>query len=75
MALDNPPGHDATGTENWVWKGGSWTVSIPALSGVCALNVGQAMPPDEPYSLSATITLTRLLAQITSQGHIAGEPE
>jgi hypothetical protein len=75
MAHDNPPGHSATGTANWVWRGGSWTVSIPALAGACALNVGQAMPPDEPYSLSATIALTRLLAQLILQGRIAGEPE
>jgi hypothetical protein len=75
MAIDNPPGHGAAGTDKWVWQGGGWTVSIPALAGVCALNVGQAMPPDEPYSLSATIALTRLLAQITLQGRIAGEPE
>jgi hypothetical protein len=75
MARDNAPGHGAAGTEQWVWKGGSWTASIPALAGMCALNGGQAMPPDEPYSLSATIALTRILAQLTSQGYIAGEPE
>jgi hypothetical protein len=75
MARDNAPGHGATGTEKWQWKGGSWTVSIPALAGRCALNVGQAAPPDEPYSLSATIALARILAQITLQGRLAGEPE
>jgi hypothetical protein len=75
MAHDNAPGHGAAGTENWRWQGGGWMVSIPALAGACALNVGQAMPPDEPYSLSATIALTRILARITLQGKIAGEPE
>jgi hypothetical protein len=73
MARDNAPGHGAAGTEQWVWKGGSWTVSIPAPAGTCAFNVGQAMPPDEPYRLSATIALTRLLEQITLQGEIPGE--
>jgi hypothetical protein len=72
---DNPPGHGAAGTEDWAWKGGSWTVSIPAVAGRCALNVGQAMPPSEPYGLSATIARTRILAQITLQGRVAGEPE
>jgi hypothetical protein len=33
------------------------------------------MPPNESYSLAATIALTRFLAQITLQGRIAGEPE
>ena len=75
MAHENPPDHGAAGTKNWQWQGGSWTITIPALGGWCALNVGQAMPPNEPYRLSATIALTRLLAQITLQGHIAGEPE
>jgi hypothetical protein len=65
----------AAGTAGWLRQGASWVATIPAPAGKCALNIGQAMPPNEPYRLSATIALTQLLAQITLQGRIAGEPE
>ena len=72
---DRVGGPGAAGTENWLWQGGTWTVGIPALGGMCALTVGQAMPPEESSRLAGMIALTRLLAQITVQGHIVGEAE
>ncbi len=75
MAHDNPPGHGAPGTQDWLWKGGSWQKRVPPLGGPCVVTIGQAMPPDEPYSLSATLSITHLIAEIVLQGRIAGEPE
>ncbi len=75
MARDNPPGHRAPGTQEWLWKGGSWQGSVPPLDGRCVLTVAQALPPDDPESLSATLAIARLLAEIVLAGRIAGEPE
>jgi hypothetical protein len=75
MARDNPPGHGASGTDGWIWRGGFWRERVPALEGECAMSIGQAMPPHEPYRLEASLVLIGLVAQLALQGHITGEPE
>lgn len=84
MALDNPPGHRAPGTDGWTWQGVFFVGKCPALalgahgepaSGRVFISLGQAIPPGEPFSVSALVATWRELARLMAMGHIAGETE
>ncbi len=75
MARMNPPGHKQKGTDNFVWAGGDWRVKCPALGGVCAVSMAQALPRGEPYSLAITVQCWRILAKRLQRGTIAGESQ
>jgi hypothetical protein len=73
MAIANPPGHGAPGTEHWVWRGGMWQAPCPVWEGEAVVMLAQAMPPDQPYSLPASVTTVRRLARHLSAGGLPGE--
>lgn len=52
-----PPGHGAPG--DWVWRGASWTVPSPFFGGVAAINLTEAVPPHDPWSLSLLLAQWR----------------
>lgn len=73
QAAGNSPGHGASGTENWVWRGMLYHALCPPLGGRVLVNMGQAMPPDEPFSLTLLLDSWRELAKTFLEHPIPGE--
>lgn len=73
IAAENRPGHDAPGTDGWVWRGAFWRAECPPLGGRVLVNLAQALPPDDPYRLAASVALLRVLALHLLAGGLAGE--
>lgn len=73
LGTTNPPGHGATGTAGWTWRGAIWQERIGTLGGLCVVTLAQAIPPDEPYSMALIFACWHELARIVQAGNIAGE--
>lgn len=73
MAAMNAPGHNAPGTAGWHWRGGDWRADCPALGGAVLVNLSQAMPPGEPFSMAVLVGTWRALAERLQRGKISGE--
>ncbi len=59
-----PPGHHAPGTEQFVWQGGLFSAYCPPLHGPVSCLIAQAMPPQEPYTFTLSLSLARAVATL-----------
>lgn len=75
MALSNPPGHGAPGTEHFLWKGGDWRERCPLLLGAdVQVVLAEALPENEELSMPMLIETWRSLAAQIQAGPIGDKP-
>lgn len=61
---DIPPGHGASGTENWQWKGGAFLLDCPPLQDEAMVMLGIAQPASEPGNLPLLLDTWHELAEL-----------
>lgn len=74
IAPGNPPGHGASGTERWQWKGAIFQLHCPPLDDEVMMILAMALPPQESLDVAILVETWKLLADLAAQGRIAGEP-
>ncbi|MBO0782015.1 MAG: hypothetical protein J2P37_24610 [Ktedonobacteraceae bacterium] len=73
LAQGNPPGHGASGTERWQWKGAMFLVPCEPLQDQAITTLAIALPPSEPVDLRMLIEIWKQLARLATQEPFAGE--